>query len=53
MWGVHNKKLRFIKEDASGLLSTMGIKTPLSRIPLVGLLLFYRNKMNEIVHKFY
>ena len=37
----HHKKLRFIKEqEASGLLSSMGIKTPLSRIPLVGPLLF-------------
>ena len=40
MWGVHNKKLRFIKEEASGLLSSLGIKTSLSRIPLVVPLLF-------------
>ena len=32
-----SKKLRFIKEqEASGLLSSLGIKTPLSQIPLVG-----------------
>ena len=32
-----NKKSRFIKEqEASGLLSSLGIKIPLSRIPLVG-----------------
>ena len=34
------KKLKFIKEqEASGLLSSLGIKTPLSIPPLVGLLL--------------
>ena len=32
-----NKKSRFIKEqEASGLLSSLGIKIPLSQIPLVG-----------------
>ena len=37
----NNKKSRFIKEqEASGLLSTLGINTPLSKIPLVGPLLF-------------
>ena len=36
-----SKKSKFIKEqEASGLLSSLGIKTPLSKIPLVGLLLF-------------
>ena len=39
---VHNrKKSKFIKEqEASELLSSLGIKTPLSKIPLVGPLLF-------------
>ena len=37
----YSKKLKFIKEqEASGLLSSLGIKTPLSKIPLVGPLLF-------------
>ena len=37
----HSKKSRFIKEqEASGLLSSLRIKTPLRRIPLVGPLLF-------------
>ena len=32
-----SKKSNFIKqEEASGLLSSLGIKTPLSKIPLVG-----------------
>ena len=31
-----NKKSRFVKEqDAKGLLSNLGIKTPLSKIPLL------------------
>ena len=36
-----SKKPKFIKQqEASGLLSTLGIKTPLSKIPLVGPHLF-------------
>ena len=36
-----SKKPRFIKEqEASGLLSSLGIKTPWIKIPLVGPLLF-------------
>ena len=36
-----SKKSNIIKEqEASGLLSSLGIKTPLSKIPLVGPLLF-------------
>ena len=36
-----SKKSTFIKEqDVSGLLSSLGIKTTLSKIPLVGPLLF-------------
>ena len=34
-----NKKSRFIKEqEASGLLSNLGIQTPLSKIPLLNVL---------------
>ena len=34
-----NKKSRFIKEqDAKGLLSNLGIRTPLSKIPLLNVL---------------
>ena len=33
------KKSRFMKEqEAKGLLSTLGIKTPLSKIPLLNIL---------------
>ena len=36
-----SKKSKFIKEqEDSGLLSSLGIKTPLSKVLLVGLLLF-------------
>ena len=37
----HSKKSKFTKEqEASGLWSSLGIQTPLSKIPLVGPLLF-------------
>ena len=36
-----SKKSKFIKQqEASGLLSSLGTKTPLSKIPLVGPFLF-------------
>ena len=35
-----SKKSKFIKQQAVGLLSSLGKKTPLSKIPLVGPLLF-------------
>ena len=36
-----HKKSRFINEqEPGGLLSSLGIKTPLSKIPLLGSLLF-------------
>ena len=36
-----SKKSKFLKQqEASGLLSSLGIKTPLIKIPLVGTLLF-------------
>ena len=39
-----SKRSKFIKEqEASGLLSSLVIKTPLSKTPLVGPLLFYRS----------
>ena len=51
---------KIIKEqEARGLLSSLGIKTPLTKIPLVGALLFYsikqfntRYKMIDIVNTF-
>ena len=37
----NHKKPKFTKEqEASGLLSSLGIKTPLNKIPLLGPLLF-------------
>ena len=36
-----SKKSKFIKkQEGSGLLSTLGIKTPLSKIPILGYVLF-------------
>ena len=36
-----SKKLKFIKEqEAKGLLSNLGIRTPLSKIPLLGDIIF-------------
>ena len=38
------QKPKFIKQqEASWLLSSLGIKTPLSKTPLVGLLLFWKS----------
>ena len=39
VWGI--KKSRFVKEqEAKGLLSNLGIETPLNKIPLLGNTLF-------------
>ena len=47
------EKSRFVKQqEAKGLLSNLGIKAPLSKIPLLDVLLVRRIKMNEIVDKF-
>ena len=37
-----SKKSRFIKnQEAKGLLSNLGLRTPLSKVPLLGHILFY------------
>ena len=42
-----NKKSRFVKEqDAKGLLSNLGIKTPLSKIPLLNVK--YRKELRSL-----
>ena len=47
------KELKFIKkQEASGLLKGLGRKTPLSKTPLVGPLLFKEYKINRIVNRF-
>ena len=39
----NNKKYRFIKEQqASGLLSNLGIKTPLTKVPLLNILFYFK-----------
>ena len=48
-----SRKSRFIKnQEAKGLLSNLGIRTPLSKVPILGDILFQKYKMNEIVNKF-
>ena len=50
-----SKKWRFIKnQETKGLLGKLGIRTPLSKVPILGDILFEGVciKMNEIVNKF-
>ena len=48
------KKSRFVKkQDAKGLLSSLGFKTRISKITLFGDMFFWMYKMNEIVNTFY
>ena len=53
-----SKKSRFNKnQEAKGLLSNLGIKTPLSKVPMLGDICFKNvytelYKMNKIVNKF-
>ena len=47
------KKSRFIKEqEAKGLLSNLGIKTPSSKIPLLNVLFWMNVNMSGIISKF-
>ena len=47
------KKSRFLKDqEAKSLLGNLGIKTPLSKIPLLNVLFSMHIKMNEIISKF-
>ena len=49
-----SKKLILIKEQkASWLLISLGIKVPLSNIPLLGDIFFEGYKMNEILNNLY
>ena len=48
-----SKKSKFIENQKSkGLLSNLGIKTSLSKVLLLGNILFSEYKMNEITNKF-
>ena len=54
-----NKKSRFIKnQEAKGLLSSLGLRTQLRKVPLLGDIWFWvqlrwlHKKMNETVNKF-
>ena len=48
-----SKRSKFIKNQvAKGLLSNLGVRTPLSKVPILGHILFWMCiKMNEIVNK--
>ena len=44
-----SKKSRFIKDQkAKGLLSNLGVKTPLSKVPILGDMLFWMSMLNFI-----
>ena len=46
-------KSRFIKnQETKGLLSNLGLRIPLSKVPILGDTLFWEYKMNEIINKF-
>ena len=48
-----SKNSRFIKnQEAKGLLNNLGLRTPLSKIQILGDILFWMYKMNRIVNKF-
>ena len=48
-----SKKSRFTEnQETKGLLSNSGIRTPLSKVPILGDILFQNYKMNETVNKF-
>ena len=45
-----SKKSRFIKEEeVSGVLSSVGIRTPLNKIPVLGDIFFFKCKNNPIL----
>lgn len=47
------KKSRFIKkQEASGLLSSLGLKTPLIKVLPLGDIYFWWYKRNKIINKF-
>ena len=49
----YNKKWRSIKkQESTGLLSNLGLKTLLTKIPQLGDILFSRYHMNEITNTF-
>ena len=48
-----SKKSRFIKkQEEKALLSNLGLRTPSSKIQILGYALFQMFKMNDIVNKF-
>ena len=49
----NSKTSKILKEqEAIGLLISLGIRTPLTQILFLGLILFQKYKMNEKINKF-
>ena len=47
-----SKKSKFIKEqEAKGLLSNLGLRTPLNKIPVLGDIVLIKYKMNNAINK--
>ena len=47
-----SKKSKFIKEQqAKGLLSNLGLRTPLNKIPVLGDIALIKDKMNNTINK--
>ena len=45
-----SKKSKFVKkQEANALLSSLGIKTPLSKTPLLGNVFFFNNHYNNSI----
>ena len=53
-WAIYSSnKSRFIKnQEAKGTLTNLGLRTPLSKVPILGDILFWEYKMIQIVNKF-
>ena len=50
----NSKTSKFVKgKEARGLLSSLGIRKPSSKIPLLAPLLFKKYKMDQIIKNFY
>ena len=48
-----SKKARSIKnQETIGILNNLGIRTPLSEVPILGDIFFWMYKMNEVVNEF-
>ena len=50
----NSKQLKFMKyQEVGRLLSNLSLKTPLCKTPVIGNILFYGNRINEITSMFF